>query len=90
MSSRIEAPTGQALATFIAFANKVAQNRRDDAGYSGAYHDGGARDLEEKIKAWHAGIEGVVPDCLQTIWSDHQRSMDPEYQEYLRLQKKFK
>ena len=60
-----------------------------DAGFSGAHHDGGARALIERLKAWCDGLDGQLPDDFQQDCVAIQKEEDPEYEEYLRLQKKF-
>lgn len=83
------APTGQQLANFIAYANRIATEKRNNAAYAGSWGNNGASDIEEKIKTWHAGIEGKIPESLNSLWNDYQNSIDPEYQKYLELQKRF-
>jgi hypothetical protein len=83
------APTGRALAEFIAFANRIAQGKREDAGYAGSWSDNGAREMEENIKTWHAGLEGKIPESLKETWKNYQNSIDPEYQKYQELKKRF-
>lgn len=89
MNIKLNPTNRQQLAQFIAFANQVASNKRESSGFSGSWNDGGASRLEENIKTWHAGLEGKIPESLKDIVTDFEHSIDPEYQKYLELKKKF-
>ena len=71
--------------------HQVAQQMRD-AGY-GTQHDNGASMAERHLSAWLDGVQFARTG--KTLMYDHfltayAREQDPEYQEYLRLQEKFK
>ncbi len=67
-----------------------AENRRQDAGYGGHMHDGGAASVEAQVKFYEYGQKGVVPP----EWKEHEirvrNEADPEWAEHQRLQEKFK
>lgn len=69
-----------------------AHNVRRDAGYGGRMDDGGAANMEERLKYWLDGINFaetghtiVYQSTLQRI----EKEADPEYVEFKRLQEKF-
>jgi hypothetical protein len=45
--------------------------------------------LFAEFSAWRAGLQRVPPDSWKYIVEEIDRKEDPEYQEYLRLKKKF-
>lgn len=69
----------------IKLALKNAHNRRENAGFSGLHHDDGASLIESNVKFYNYGRAGQIPP----EWEEYQKLLDPEYQEFLRLQKKF-
>jgi len=77
MDSRIE--------RLMSIILNVAHGKREDAGYSGRWDDGGAGHLEDQVKFYRYGQQGVMPP----EWAEYEKLMDPEYQEFIRLQKKF-
>lgn len=64
------------------YADRLAH----DAGMSGAYNDGGASVLRDKVKAFEAGLQGQIPAEWERIVAP---MMDPEFAEYQRLRAKF-
>lgn len=64
---------------------KEAERRRTSAGFSGARDDGGAGILEAQVRFYRSGQAGVMPP----EWQEYEKQLDPEYEEYLRLVKKF-
>jgi hypothetical protein len=68
---------------------KDADKRREDAGYAGARDDGGASRLEEKVKYYKFGMTGHIPTEWEKYAEQARAEVDPEYAEYLRLEKKF-
>lgn len=75
---------------FSNFVRQLAEQKRVDAGFSGSWSDNGAHTLEDYLNCWQAGLRGEVPQVLSGYYESFKREQDPEYQEYLRLQKKFK
>lgn len=83
---------------------QYADKLEHDAGMSGAYNDGGAHVLRDKVKAFEAGLQGRIPvewECL-AFAQEFRRPlelplegllvapmMDPEFAEYERLKAKF-
>lgn len=64
---------------------KATARKEDDAGYEGGMNDGGASRLREQVKFFMYGFNLVVPP----EWREFQVQLDPEYQKYLELKKKF-
>lgn len=64
--------------------------RRHNAGMSGSWSDGGASELEKQLDVYASAIQGLVPQAWQGIVDRYIAEADPEYQEYQRLQEKFK
>lgn len=64
---------------------KDCETKRTNAAYSGSYGDNGASDLEKQIKFYQYGRKGIIPP----EWKQYENKIDPEYQEFLRLKKKF-
>jgi hypothetical protein len=89
MTTSHNAMTASHNEKFAAYCRKIAEQRRLDAGYSGSYDDGGARMLEEKVEAWEAGLNGTIPKCISNLHKEFSKTIDPEYQKYLELKKRF-
>ena len=77
------------VAFISAAVRKEAENARLDAGYDGRWDDGGARHLGELLVVWICGIEGRVPEQFKKFEQQAKKEADPEYAEWLRLQRKF-
>lgn len=71
-----------------------ARKVREDAGYAGSWNDGGAAEMLRQLHFFQCGVGGVVPDNYKNIAREFDRlqleKVDPEYQQFLRLQEKFK
>lgn len=76
--------------TALNLYNIEARKREDDAGHAGQMNDGGCSVMLDKIKAYNCGRNGQIPDWLTPYVAEATRMRDPEYAEFLRLQKKFK
>lgn len=67
-----------------------AQSAETNAGMGGRYDDGGASRLKDQVKFFKYGLICQMPP----EWKEHAdqitKEEDPEYTEYIRLQKKFK
>lgn len=74
---------------FITFLRQKAAAARESAAFGGHMHDGGAATLETQIECYLAGQNDKIPTCWASYASEFERVSDPEYQTYLRLQKKF-
>lgn len=71
---------------------RSAVEARDDAGYSGRMDDGGARNMEEKLRYWLDGIKFASTgdtEVYSSIAKRLEKETDPEYEEYKRLKEKF-
>lgn len=64
---------------------KDADRLESDAGHAGEYGDRGAAFLREKVRFYKMGMNQEVP----IEWVHHMDKMTPEYEEYMRLKKKF-
>lgn len=62
-----------------------ADKRELDAGRGGLMDDGGARRLREQAHFYRMGMAKELPK----EWEKYELQIDPEYQEYLRLDAKF-
>ena len=69
----------------IEFVLREADKKEENAAYSGERGDGGARLLRERVKFFKYGLEGTIP----VEWKEYELQLDEEYEEYLRLKKKF-
>jgi hypothetical protein len=70
-----------------------AVNRKKDAAWSGQHDDGGASESLLKLEAWLDGIafaQTGKTEVYGELVNQIEIEEDPEYIEYLRLQKKFK
>lgn len=62
----------------------------DNAGHSGSYNDGGAGELWKQVNVWLTGLQGTgVPSTFDKAVEIYAKSVDPEYDNYLRLKEKF-
>lgn len=64
---------------------KDADDKKQRAGYAGAMSDYGASNLRNQVKFYDLGRKGILP----TEWEKYANQTDVEYQEYIRLKKKF-
>jgi len=67
---------------------KSAEESRQSAAWSGSRDDGGASLAsltETKVNFYKMGMNRVIPK----EWEGYLKKQDPEYDEYLRLKKKF-
>lgn len=69
-----------------------AHAARENAGYAGAWDDGGASRMLERLDAWLDGIQFArsgVTNTYRDLAARISRDGDPEYTRYLELKKKF-
>lgn len=66
-----------------------AKSREYDAGCAGQMSDGGCSRMLGEIDAYNCGRKGTIPKWLEPYMTKVVRQNDPEYETYLRLQKKF-
>ena len=78
------------LGKFLAHLDKEAELARIEAGMNGSFGDGGASRILDEISAYRAGREGKLPTFWVEKYNQFTNTLDPEYKEFLRLQKKFK
>ena len=74
-----------ALLRYLAKAHQA----REDAGYSGAMHDGGSAIMKQYVKIVQDMRIGNVPEFLTQTLLEIQREQDSEYQTFIRLKNKF-
>ena len=55
---------------FMDFLQKRANQKREDAGYSGSWGDGGASNLEHSMEVYKAGIDGISPPSWNELWKE--------------------
>lgn len=67
----------------------VARKLGENAGYSGAIHDGGSGVIEATVKYYRYGMLGEVPPEWQPYAAEVIAEADPEYATYQRLKAKF-
>lgn len=66
-----------------------ARQCESDAGHSGSFTDGGCSRMLGLIAAYNCGRNNQIPDWLEPYIVEANNLLDPEYQTYIRLQKKF-
>lgn len=64
---------------------KDAKLREENAGLEGGMHDGGSGRLRDQVKFFMYGYEMIIPP----EWKQYHNELDPEYEKYLELKKKF-
>jgi hypothetical protein len=85
----------QKLIDFITVTVKAqATKARDDAGYSGAWNDGGAAAMERHLNFWLLGLIQKVPAQYDKIVVEyekqHLKENSGEYRLFLNLREKYK
>jgi len=75
----------QAVELYLAAADKA----EDNAAHAGSHNDGGASRMRDLVAAYNCGRYGNVPEWLKPHVVEAARREDPEYTEFVRLQKKF-
>jgi hypothetical protein len=77
----------------IAFAltkyRSAAREEARNAALGGRMDDGGCHRMLEVVQAFEDGMNQEVPEFLKGYVKEAQNQADPEYQEFLRLRKKF-
>lgn len=64
---------------------KDADDCEEHAAYNGHHDDGGARILRMQVEYYKHGMKNTVPPG----WKEYELKLDPEYEMYERLKKKF-
>lgn len=72
---------------FIQYVRRVAKNKQADTAWM-IYNNSGDS-LMRQVDAYEAGVAGVIPDSWAAMYKEYTSSIDPEYQEYVRLRDKF-
>jgi hypothetical protein len=66
-----------------------AHDARESAGYGGRWDDGGASRLEDQIRFFQYGLEGILPPEWEKYKDQVRKESDPDYAQYLNLKRKF-
>ena len=74
---------------FTQWLQQLADNKRDNAGFTGSMNDGGASDIEEQIETYTAGVNGTIPVGWTEHYKQFSNEQDPDYAKYLKLKEKF-
>ena len=74
---------------FVEFLVTEAHNRRENAGFNGSMHDGGASALESEVECWIAGMINKTPNRWDSLICEMNQAADPEFATYQRLKAKF-
>lgn len=80
------------IALIKAAVERGVEAAREDAGYGGRMDDGGASLMQSRLTHWLDGV--MFARSGKTVVYDHiianaRKQDDPDYAEYIRLQKKF-
>ncbi len=73
----------------------AAARAKENAGYGGFHHDGGAREMIDSAETFQAGVHfGMklstkLPDGCYEYIKKKRAEEDPEYKKYLELKEKF-
>jgi hypothetical protein len=71
------------LLFFLSYLYEVANKKDTDA-----YYDE-SQDIRNQIQAYRAGLDKGIPAIWDNYYRDYTKSIDGDYQEYLRLKAKF-
>lgn len=69
-----------------------AETARENAGYAGSWGDGGASQMEEKLKHWLDGFRFAQTgqtEVYKHLVDQFKKERDPDYQKWLELKEKF-
>lgn len=64
---------------------EVANEKELNAAHSGSMYDYGASSMREQVRFYRLGQRNELPK----EWEHYRHKLDPEWQEFQRLQKKF-
>ncbi len=78
------------LEEMFSLIEKDASDRRTDAAYGGEWGDRGARTLRDQVRFYKMGQIGTFPKEWEAYRKEAEERLDPEYDEYQRLQRKFR
>ena len=81
--------TEQKIAKIASLAQADAEQKRNDAGYSGSWGDNGASDLLDAIRIWRDGIAQRIPKELKKYAKEAERADDDDYKLYLQLKQRY-
>lgn len=77
------------LDKFQSYICKIADDLAISAGYGGRMDDGGSQQLRDQVRFYNMGRGGVLPTEWINYKKDFEKTIDVEYDEYVRLKKKF-
>lgn len=81
--------TADRIAKIKHLALADAAKKRNDAGYSGSWSDGGANAIEDAVRVWEAGLEQRIPKKLKEYDKRVELEADKDYKLYLELKKRY-
>lgn len=85
-------PKSVNIKNMISFIRAEAAKKREAAALDGRHDDGGARELETQVKFFNYGWDAANQPwsaALPTEWNEFAIHLDPEYEQYQKLKKKF-
>ena len=74
---------------FIQHLREKAEKAKMNAAYSGAHHDGGYSFQMARIQFYLYGQSSIFPKEWEEDYKEFLVISEPEYQEYLRLKRKY-
>jgi hypothetical protein len=72
---------------FIQYVRRVAKSKQTDTAW--IIYGNSGDPLMQQVDAYEAGAAGVIPDFWVDMYKEYANTIDPEYQEYIRLRNKF-
>jgi hypothetical protein len=81
--------TSEKIAKIASLAQADAEQKRNDAGYSGSWGDNGASDLLDTIRIWRDGIAQRIPKELKKYAKEAERADDSDYKLFLQLRARY-
>jgi hypothetical protein len=73
------------IETIMQLVLSEADDKESSAAHSGGWGDGGAGTLKDQVRFYKLGMQGKMPE----EWKKYEVTLDPEYQKFLELEKKF-
>jgi len=77
--------TRSEMEQLIKIVKSAADNAEKNAAYGGQMNDGEASKIRTQAYFYEYGMELIMPK----EWEEYEKEMDPEYNKYLELKKKF-
>ena len=74
---------------FLKYLADEAKAEKRNAEFSGSWGDGGCNSTMTSIMIYRAGQKGTIPDAWKKDYIEFNKINDPDFAEYVRLNKKF-